>query len=489
MSRHLPAILFLLPLFTAISLPLIGLKYSAWCRLLAYLALFLMIPVSIANLVYVLQNGPIRYAFGGWAPPMGIEWVADGLASVIMVALSVLALVCFIFGESMIALQLGTRMVYLYTLILLLVAGLTGMVFAGDLFNLFVFLEVAALCGYALVGVAGGKALVSAFRYLILGTFGASLYLLGVSFLYAVTGTLNMEDLTHRLPQVMTSKAVAVGVLFMFLGLGIKMALIPLHGWLPDAYTHAPDSITPFLASMVTKVALYGWIRIMFWVLGAKTVLYQIPVLQLVGTLGCVAAVVGAALALSQREVKRMFAFGGLSHIGIILVGISVGNQTGFAGGVFYLLNDAVMQAGLFFFAGVAMYRYQVFTIEDLVQLHGRPSWLVGSLIVIAMSMIGIPPTGGFFGKWYIILGAIEAENYMAIGAVLAATLLTMGYFIKVFERVFRDSTPRPEPHQGELSSPLRGSLVGVSVMIIVLGVVSDPIVRFLIDTTIPAGF
>ncbi|MDH4359463.1 MAG: proton-conducting transporter membrane subunit [Nitrospirota bacterium] len=488
MTRHLPAIIFLLPLSLAICLPLIGIKHREWCRPMAFAVIAGMVLVSIANLVGVLQTGTIHYAFGGWAAPIGIEWVADGLASVMIVALSLLALICVIFISSVLFPNLGSRIVPFYTLVLLLVGSLVGMIFAGDLFNLFVFLEVSALCAYALVGLAGGKALVAGFRYLILGTFGASLYLLGVGYLYAETGTLNMADLAERIPLLVTSKAIAVGVLFMFIGLGIKMALVPLHGWLPDAYTYAPDRVTPLLASLVTKVALYGWIRIMFWVLGAQAVIYQIPILFLVGVLGAMAALIGAFLALSQKEIKRMFAYGGLSHIGLILVGMSLGNQTGFAGGVFYLLNDAVMQAGLFFWAGAIIHLYGVRTIEDLVRLRGGPGWMSAALVVMAMSMIGIPPTGGFFGKWYIILGAVEAQNYLAIAAVLIATLLTLAYFLKLFERVFRDRSAQQPPLMREVPLAVRISLGATSVAIIVLGLMSDHIVNFLLKTAVPPG-
>ncbi|MDH4194472.1 MAG: proton-conducting transporter membrane subunit [Nitrospirota bacterium] len=489
MTRHLPAIIFLLPLSLAICLPLIGIKHREWCRPMAFAVIAGMVLVSIANLVGVLQTGTIHYAFGGWAAPIGIEWVADGLASVMIVALSLLALICVIFISSVLFPNLGSRIVPFYTLVLLLVGSLVGMIFAGDLFNLFVFLEVSALCAYALVGLAGGKALVAGFRYLILGTFGASLYLLGVGYLYAETGTLNMADLAERIPLLVTSKAIAVGVLFMFIGLGIKMALVPLHGWLPDAYTYAPDRVTPLLASLVTKVALYGWIRIMFWVLGAQAVIYQIPILFLVGVLGAMAALIGAFLALSQKEIKRMFAYGGLSHIGLILVGMSLGNQTGFAGGVFYLLNDAVMQAGLFFWAGAIIHLYGVRTIEDLVRLRGGPGWMSAALVVMAMSMIGIPPTGGFFGKWYIILGAVEARNYLAIVAVLIATLLTLAYFVKLFERVFRERLSSHDAltiHEAPLA--VRISLGATTVAVILLGLMSDQIVGFLLRTAMPPG-
>jgi len=334
MSHQLPALLFLLPLFAAISMPVVCLTHREWCKPIALSVMSGMGVLAILNLIMVLDQGEVRYAFSGWAPPLGIEWVADGLASVMLVALSLIGLVAMVFAQFTAPSDLGKGVVHFYTLILLLIAALTGIVFAGDLFNLFVFLEVAALCSYGLVGVAGGRALVAAFRYLILGTLGASLYLLGVSYFYAATGTLNMADLAERLPHLLTSKAVLGGLLFMFIGLGIKMALVPLHGWLPDAYTYAPESISPILSSLMTKVALFGWVRIIFWVLGADAIIYHIPILLLVKMLGIVASVVGAFLALTQVDLKRMFAYGGISHIGIILIGVSQGNRTGFVGGV-----------------------------------------------------------------------------------------------------------------------------------------------------------
>lgn len=488
MSDHLPALLFVLPFLTAVSLPMVGLKRREWCRPLALAAVSAMTPIALANLVVVLNHGEIRYAFSGWAAPIGIEWVADGLASVIMVTLSLLALIALIYAGPTSPQTLGQRVVPYYTLILLLLAGLTGIVFAGDLFNVFVFLEVAALAAYALVGVAGGKAFVFAFRYLILGTLGASLYLLGVGYFYAATGTLNMADLAQRVPELMTSKAIVGGLIFMFLGLAIKMALMPLHGWLPDAYTHAPEAISPLLASLVTKVALIAWVRIMFWVVGPSAEIEHVPVLTLIEELGAIAAVVGASLALIQREIKRMFAYGGISHIGLILIGVGLGNPTGFAGGVFYLINDAVMQAALFFLAGAVIYQYGVRTIDELGCLRGQAPWMTGALIIMAMSMVGFPPTGGFFGKWYIILGALEAHHYFAVAAVIVSTILTLAYFIRLFERIFRDQQFSPVMSPVEAPLSLKVSVGAVSAAIIMLGVWSDPIVGFLLDTAVTTG-
>ena len=489
MSHQLPAILFLLPLFAAISMPVVCLKHRHWSQPISLTILAAMVLVSILNLHNVVNHGEVRYAFSGWTAPLGIEWVADGLASVILVLLSVLGLLGVVFTGPTSPKALGGRIVHYYTLILLFFSALTGIVFARDLFNLFVFLEVAAISSYALIGVAGGRALFAAFRYLILGTIGASIYLLGVSYLYAVTGTLNMADMADKLPFLLGSKALVGGLLFIFIGLGIKMALVPFHAWMPEAYAYAPDSVSPILASLLTKIALLAWVRIIYWVLNASIVVYGIPILLLVAVLGALAAVIGASLALAQRDIKMMFAYGGISHIGIILIGIGQGNQTGFVGGIFYLLNDAVMQAALFFLAGVAFCHYGVRTIDDIGRVGKQAPWLTGSLVVIALGMVGLPPTGGFFGKWNIILGALEAGNYVSVAAVVLSTLLTLAYFVKLFEGIFRQTSTRLDVQFGEIPLSFKMTLGVTSAAIMLLGLFSSPIVQLLLNHALPPSF
>lgn len=489
MSHQLPAILFLLPLFAAISMPVVCLKHRHWSQPISLTILAAMVLVSILNLHNVVNHGEVRYAFSGWTAPLGIEWVADGLASVILVLLSVLGLLGVVFTGPTSPKALGGRIVHYYTLILLFFSALTGIVFARDLFNLFVFLEVAAISSYALIGVAGGRALFAAFRYLILGTIGASIYLLGVSYLYAVTGTLNMADMADKLPFLLGSKALVGGLLFIFIGLGIKMALVPFHAWMPEAYAYAPDSVSPILASLLTKIALLAWVRIIYWVLNASIVVYGIPILLLVAVLGALAAVIGASLALAQRDIKMMFAYGGISHIGIILIGIGQGNQTGFVGGIFYLLNDAVMQAALFFLAGVAFCHYGVRTIDDIGRVGKQAPWLTGSLVVIALGMVGLPPTGGFFGKWNIILGALEAGNYVSVAAVVLSTLLTLAYFVKLFEGIFRQTSTRLDVQFGEIPLSFKMTLGVTSAAIMLLGLFSSPIVQLLLNHALPPRF
>ncbi len=489
MSHQLPAILFLLPLFAAISMPVVCLKHRHWSKSISLTILATMVLVSILNLHNVVNHGEVRYAFSGWTAPLGIEWVADGLASVILVLLSVLGLLGVVFTGPTSPKALGGRIVNYYTLILLFFSALTGIVFAADFFNIFVFLEVAAISSYALIGVAGGRALFAAFRYLILGTIGASIYLLGVSYLYAVTGTLNMADMADKLPFLLDSKAIVGGLLFIFIGLGIKMALVPFHGWMPEAYAYAPDSVSPIMASLLTKIVLLAWVRIIYWVLNASIAIFDIPILQMVAVLGALAAVIGASLALAQRDIKMMFAYGGVSHIGIILIGIGQGNQTGFVGGIFYLLNDAVMQAALFFIAGVAFCQYGVRTIDELGRIGKQALWLTGSLIIVGLGMIGLPPTGGFFGKWNIILGALEADNYVSVAAVLISTLLTLAYFVKLFEGIFRPTPTRLDVPFVEFPLTFKMTLGVTSAAIMLLGLFSSPIVQLLLNHALPPSF
>ena len=488
MSHQLPALLFLLPLFAAIAMPVVCLKHREWSRPISLGVLGAMVVVSLLNVINIINLGEVRYAFSGWTAPLGIEWVADGFASVVMVLVSVLGLLGIVVAGPTAPNGLQGRIVHYYVLILLLISALTGIVFAGDLFNLFVFLEVAAIASYALIGMAGGRALFASFRYLVLGTLGASFYLLGVSYFYAASGTLNMADIAEKIPQLLSSQALLGGLLFMFIGLGIKMAMVPFHVWMPEAYTYAPESVSPILASLATKVVLVGWVRILYWVLGVNVIVDAIPILFLVGLLGMLAAVIGAVLALVQQNIKTMFAYGGIAHIGIILIGVSQGNQTGFVGGIFYLLNDAVMQAALFFLAGVAICQYGIRTVEELGGVGKQAPWFTSALIVVALGMIGLPPTGGFFGKWYIILGALEANNYVAVTAVLLSTLLTLGYFIRIFESIFRQTTISAGINQSEIPFSLKLSVGVTSAAVLLLGLLSDPIVQLLLTKALPPG-
>ncbi|MEE4660211.1 MAG: proton-conducting transporter membrane subunit [Halieaceae bacterium] len=486
MTDQLPILLFLTPFVIGVALPIATAARRGWCQPLALGAVSLTVLLALLNLMHVLEHGPVEYALGGWAAPLGIAWLNDALAAMLVLTVSTIALIALLYGYQVTSPGLGRSMPY-YTLVLMLLSGLIGIVFAADLFNLFVFLEVTALAAYALAGAAGGRSAVYAFRYLLLGSLGAALYLLGVSHLYVATGSLNMADLATRIPALITSTAVASGMIYIFLGLSIKMALLPLHGWLPDAYQNAPNTVAPLLAATVTKVSLAAWVRIEYSLILPGVEVSAVPVLVLLEELGVIAAIAGGALALVQTDLKRMFAYGGIGHVGLILVGVSLGNATGFGGGMSYLINDAFMQLCLFMIAGALLHLHKVRSLEHLRAMRTPSPWLTGALIVVAIGMVGLPPTGGFFGKWNIVLGALEAQHYLAAFSVLASTLLTLGYFIKIFACWFH--TPAPDATEAPAASPSLVAALGLgSIAIVALGVFSDPIFRLLSNFTAAGG-
>jgi multicomponent Na+:H+ antiporter subunit D len=488
MTAQLPALLLLIPLTSAMIMPIAGQFSRTWCRPVLLAALTAMGITSLEALRQVSRHGTIRYDFSGWMPPLGIEWRLDGLSAIVLVLLSFVALVAMIYAKTGIREQFGRKLIQLDTLVLLLVAALAGMILAADFFNLFVFLEVASLSAYALVAVAGGRAMLSAFRYLIMGTIGASFYLLGVGYLYAATGTLNMADLAVRVAPISGSMAVLSGIVFIMIGLGIKMALVPLHGWQPDAYAHAPDPISPLLAALMTKVALYAVARIIFWVFGIDLLFTKFPFIVFLGWIGAIAMLAGAFLALSEQNLKRMFAYGGLSHVGLIVLGISLGSRAGLSAGVFYLLVDTVMQLGLFFTAGVIIHQHGVGEIAGLARVSRRIPLTLATLIVTGLSMVGIPPTGGFFGKWFLVLAAMETGDYLAVGVIVLGTLLTLAAFARLFEKILMEEAPEPTPPVRETSAPMRFGMGAVIAALILLGLFSDPVMRLISRIALPPG-
>ena len=482
MTDQIPALAFLLPFVTAISLPLVGRWKASLCRPLAIASVSVMAVVAALGIRAVFTVGQVRYSLSGWTPPVGIEWVADEVAAVMVGAIGFLATICLLYSGSIGDRSANGRAVPYYTLILLLVAGLTGTVYAADLFNIFVLLEVVALAGYALVAVQGGRALMSAFRYLIMGSLATTFYLLGVVYFYAATGALNMADLGEKVPALLGSKAVLGGLIFMFIGLAIKMALVPLHAWLPDAYTDASDAVAPLLAGLLTKVVALVWVRILFWAMAAENTEQGAIIYTLVSALGIVASVAGALLALTQRQLKRIFAYGGISHVGLVLVGASQANQTGVAGSLYYLVNDAVMQCALFMIAGIVASKYGARTLDDLGRAHIRSPWVLGAFVIVSLGMIGLPPTGGFFGKWYILLGALEASNFVAAGAIVLATLLTLAYLLRILERLIRKGETESGQAAPSTPWPLKVSLAAPAAAVVALGIWVDPILGGLLD-------
>ena len=432
-----PALIIALPLLISFVLPVVGLWKRAAAFPVALAALVAAFGTSIVAARDVLTDGPIRYFMGGWAPPWGIEYRIDHLGALMLLLVSGITLVVAIYSKRSVSRELPGKEVYFYTVYLLLVSGLMGIVVTADMFNLYVFLEITSLTSYALVSIGGGAAAVSAFRYVILGTVGSAFYLLSVGYLYSVTGSLNMTDLAGILPGLYDSNAVLVGFAFFVISMSIKMALFPMHAWLPGAYSDAPSAVSALIAATTTKLAAYVLVRVMFFVFEPRFSVEMIPFATLLSWMGAIGMVLGSVIAIAQSDLKRMLAYSSVAQIGYIVLGVGLANAMGLTGGLLHIVSHAFMKGCLFLVAGAIVYQTGLREIRDFRHLSVRMPWTAATFSIAAASMVGIPPTAGFFSKMYLVLGAIDAEQWVFVGILLFTSVLTLVYLTNVIRYMY----------------------------------------------------
>lgn len=463
MTPHLPTVLYLAPFVGALLVAGLGAYVRGLARWTAVASLALTLVLAALLMVEVVAGGPIRTELGGWAAPVGIELVADRLSAFMAVIVGGVGLVAVAGSMDAVRRELAGREALYYACVLLVVAGLMGIVVTGDLFNLFVHLEVASLAAYGLVAAGGRGAPRAAVAYLIIGSVGASLYLLGVGFLYAATGTLNMADMAALLGAA-DARLVFVGTLLIVAGLGVKMGLFPLHTWMPAAYQWAPVAATTFMAPLFTKISAYALIRVLFWVHG-ETLLRQGAALDLLAWAGAAAVVAGGVLAFVQDDLRRLLVYSSIGQMGIVALGIGLANPAGMTGAVLHIASDALMKGVLFLAAGIALLRFGVTRVGDLDRLRGRAPWTAAAIVVALLSLVGVPPLSGFFGKWYVLSATLQEGRYAFTAALLLGSLATVGYSLRIVERLFF-----APPQEGETAR--EGSLLAVGACVVLAGAV-----------------
>jgi multicomponent Na+:H+ antiporter subunit D len=492
---HLPAIISLNFLAFSVLIPLFGIWKRELCQPLASLGAGISAVFSVYGFIYYLNEIPLRYLFGGWEPPVGIEFVYDGLSAFVIVVINVIAFIVLLHSRQLAINEFPNKQMAYYSVTMLLMLGFNGMVLTGDLFNLFVFLEIASLSMYALIAIGDRAAPFSAFRYLIIGTAGGTLYLLGVGFLYTVTGTLNIIDMAPMLPEFAGNTAVITAVILMVAGIATKAALFPMHGWLPDSYTYAASSSSALIAPIGTKVAAYVLIRVMLYLFGIELLDLVVPISYTVGLLACIGILYGSIMAIAQNELKRMLAYSSISQIGYIIMGISLANPFGFIGALLHILNHAIMKACLFMVAANLRHKEGHSDISLFEHSYRRKyPWTMFSFSVAAISMVGLPPLAGFFSKWYLALGTVEAENWLFLAVILISSLLNAVYFFRVLEKVYMKNPDAEEPipdHAGERNEVQPSMLYPTLVFaagLVLIGIFNVSIVAVIMNM-IPSGF
>jgi multicomponent Na+:H+ antiporter subunit D len=483
-ESNLPVLLFLVPFLSAMFAAIIGWFVPGAARWIAVASLAVTAGLSVLGKVRVLAEGTLRTSMGGWPPPFGIEVLLDPLSAFIALVVGGVALVVVTGSMAQVELEVPRRAVPYYASLLLLVGGLMGIVITGDLFNLFVQIEVASLSAYALVAAGGRGAPRAALNYLVIGSLGASLYLVGVGFLFAATGSLNMEHVASLLADA-DPRLVLVGGLLIVAGLGTKMALFPFHVWMPAAYARAPGVAAALMAPLFTKVSAYALIRILFWVFPGGALATDRLLLELVGWAGAAAVIVGGLLALAQTDLRRLLAYSSIGQMGVVAVGAALANPEGMTGAVMHIANDALMKGALFLVAVMALTRFGVRDVADLGRLRGRAPWSMAVVVIAGLSLVGIPPLGGFFGKWYVMSGAVADERWVLLTALVVGSLASVGYVFRMFEPLFFSRRPQPVPER-EGSAPVLVAAVILALAIVAVGVANVWVVRVLVTPALP---
>jgi len=442
--HQLPILLIVIPLMAAPLLVLFGNRKVALPLALA--VVWSVFAISIALIRQVSQSGPIAYDLAGWPSPYGIVYIVDHLSSFVIMFVSGLGAVVLTYAPASINREIPQSKHYLfYATYLLCMTGLLGMCITGDLFNVFVFLEISSLSSYALISLGKTRrAPLAALQYLIFGTIGATFFLIGIGLLYQMTGTLNMADIAARLELVKGSRTELVAFAFMTVGLFIKMAVFPLHTWLPNAYTYAPSVVTAFIAATATKVSVYAFIRLVFLIFTPKFAFESLPLDNALMILSLVGIFVASGAAIYQTDIKRLLAYSSVAQIGYMLLGISMVNPDGLTAGIVHMFNHALIKGGLFMVVGCFVYRLGSAQLDDLrgagkTMPYTSFAWVIGGL-----GLIGVPLTAGFISKWLLLTSALENQWWAVAILMLASSLLAVIYVWRVVELLYFSEPSKP---------------------------------------------
>jgi multicomponent Na+:H+ antiporter subunit D len=439
LADHLPILQILVPFVAAPLIVLLGSRKLAWP--IAFVASGLSFAIAALLLARVIGGGVISYHIGGWAPPLGIEYRVDAANAFVLLLVTAISTVVLPYARESISAETPQRgHTLFYSVYLLCFSGLLGVVITGDAFNVFVFLEISSLSTYVLIAQGSHRdkrALTAAYDYLIMGTIGATFFVIGIGFLYMATGTLNMADIADRIADQGANRTVRTAFAFIVVGVGLKIAIYPLHLWLPNAYTFAPSAVTAFLAASATKVAIYVLLRFMFSVF-QPAFLFEVNTLEFIILPFAVMAMFAASfIAIFQTDFKRMLAYSSIAQIGYMLLGIAFLTETGLTPTIAHLFNHGITKAALFMGVSVYVLRAGGSFYNDIEGMGKTMPWTSAAVVIGGLSLIGVPGTAGFISKWVLVQAALEKGWWPVALLIVASSLLAVIYVWRVVETLY----------------------------------------------------
>lgn len=493
--ENLHVFVLVVPLLTAMAINLWGRSNRRLIAPLVLGSLSFSLLGSIIVLERVLKEGTIHYTVGNWQPPFGIELVLDPLSAMMMLLISLVALLASFSAVKSVEQELPGKEAYFFTLYMILIAGLFGLVLTGDAFNLYVLLEITSITTYGLIAMGRGRAVRASFNYIIMGSIGACFYLLGVGYIYILTGTLNMADIARILPTLNAPVATMTSIAFVLVGLWIKMGFFPLHGWLPNAYSYAPTGAGTMIAPLMTKVTVYLMVRVILSIYTPDLIFTHQWVPSGVVWAAAIAIICGSVLALGQKDLRHMLTFIIVSEVGYMVGGIFLANTNGLTGSILHVVNDALMTLCMFLVVAAIIYRQGSVSLVSMQGIFHRMPFTMAAFTLGALAMIGVPPTCGFFSKWYLILGGVDGGHWEFVIALVFSSLVNAVLFFRILELAYfgslEDGVHHEHPATERHEAPwwILKPLVLSAAILIVVGLSTGPLVNNIIRLVIPAGF
>ncbi|MCD4775587.1 MAG: monovalent cation/H+ antiporter subunit D family protein [Candidatus Aegiribacteria sp.] len=404
---------------------------------------------------------------------VGIQLVMDGLTLFMLITVNFIAFLVAVYSVNYMTRY--TEKWQFYCLFLLMLAGMNGVLITGDIFNLFVFVEVASLASYALVAFGTEKReLEASFKYAVMGGVASLLILLGVVFLYSYTGTLNMANMTQIIAGSENPAVMYLVFALLLTGFGLKAAMVPFHAWLPDAHPSAPAPISAMLSGVLIKaLGVYAIARVFFTIFGGPS---EIKIILM--TLGAISMGVGALVALRQWDMKRLLAYSSISQVGYIMLGLGIGTPLGIMGALFHLFNHSVFKSLLFLDSGAVEYVTGTRNMKEMGGLSKKLPVTSGSTLAGAMSLAGIPPFAGFWSKLIIIIAAVQANHMKLAAWAVLMSIVTIAYVLKVTRFVFLGALKDKFMNVKEVPALMRISLILLALVCIFGGLLLIPDIR-----------
>jgi len=483
-----------IPLVTAFVLPIFGKKGKAAATFLANLATISLLVLSIL----CIGKSDV-YEVGKWSIPLGINMVLDGLSSLLLLAISVVSASAMLFSARYME-QYTAKAKYL-SLFMLMVAAMNGLVLSGDIFNLFVFLEIASLTSYSLVGFGcEHEELEASFKYMVLGSIGSSFVLFAIALVYGNTGALNMAYVSKAIQSSGLNAGLSFALALFVVGFGLKAALVPFHAWLPDAHPSAPAPISAMLSGIFIKtLGIYALTRVVFNIFGISATLGWLLIV-----LGLLSMIAGAFLAIGQWDFKRLLAYSSISQVGYVVLGLGLGGliiATGgnvawaslaILGGLFHLVNHAVYKALLFLTSGSVQMATGTREMRQMGGLAERMPVTRAACTIASASIVGIPPFSGFWSKLILVWAAIQAHFYWLAAVIVFISLCTLIMYLKVQRYVFLGELPDNLQHVKENKGTMLVAMIFLACLCVLMGLlvivpslranILDPAVKVLTD-------